>query len=345
MKACVLESVGNLVFKDVPIPKVGDGDVLLKVMACGICSSDFDRVLKTGTYNFPTIPGHEFSGKIIKVGKNVDCQWLNKRVVVFPLKPCFKCESCKQHLWQQCLQYDYCGSRSDGAFAEYISVPVWNIKEIPDNLPYSVAALVEPTAVAVHAVRAMLMEKTKVDKVAISGSGTIAILTALYARSLGIRDVVVLCRNEKKTKFIRSLGLETKLITECGNSHFYDTVIECVGSQDSIVNSLDYVAPSGTLIMVGNPSGDVCLPKQLYWRILRAELTIKGIWNSSWKNGKVDDWSIAVSWLSDNCNLVSRLISVKYRLSDADKPFIETLEKSSSKHSVIKAMYVNEDAS
>ena len=89
MKACVLEAVGQLIYQDVPDPIPKENEVLLEVKACGICSSDIDRIFKTGTYHFPTIPGHEFSGKIIGFGKGVDPELLGKRAAVFPLLPCF----------------------------------------------------------------------------------------------------------------------------------------------------------------------------------------------------------------------------------------------------------------
>lgn len=74
MKACVLEAVGNLVYKEVEKPVPKEGEVLVKIKACGICSSDIDRVFKTGTYHFPTIPGHEFAGVIEELGKG--CRWV-----------------------------------------------------------------------------------------------------------------------------------------------------------------------------------------------------------------------------------------------------------------------------
>ena len=71
MKASVLHGIDDLRYEDVEIPTIGNDDVLVKVKACGICGSDVPRVLKTGTYHFPTIPGHEFGGQIVKIGKNV----------------------------------------------------------------------------------------------------------------------------------------------------------------------------------------------------------------------------------------------------------------------------------
>ena len=95
MKACVLEGIGQLKYKDVEIPVMKKGEVLVNVKACGICSSDIPRIFTTGTYHFPTIPGHEFCGQIVDAAEDVDKSYIGKRAVIFPLLPCGECPSCK----------------------------------------------------------------------------------------------------------------------------------------------------------------------------------------------------------------------------------------------------------
>jgi len=85
MRACVLHSIGNLVYEEVPDPVLKNGEVLLKIKATGICGSDIPRVFKKGTYNFPTIPGHEFAGEIIEAAHDVDKSLIGKAAAVFPL--------------------------------------------------------------------------------------------------------------------------------------------------------------------------------------------------------------------------------------------------------------------
>ena len=127
MKVLNLRAVNDLRLEEKEIPVPGENEVLLEIHACGICSSDEERVLKTGTYHFPTVPGHEFAGKIAKLGKNVDSNLLNKKAAVFPLLPCMKCTSCKEEKYAMCSNYKYFGSRNDGAYGEYLVVPVWNL--------------------------------------------------------------------------------------------------------------------------------------------------------------------------------------------------------------------------
>ena len=131
MKALNLHAVGDLRYEDVPMPVRQAGEVLLKVHACGICGSDLPRVFTKGTYHFPTIPGHEFAGEIVEAD---DPSLVGRRAAVFPLLPCRKCEACQVGEYAQCSDYDYYGSRRDGAFAEYIAVKEWNLVFFDDSL-------------------------------------------------------------------------------------------------------------------------------------------------------------------------------------------------------------------
>jgi L-iditol 2-dehydrogenase len=121
MMACNLHGVGDLRYEEVPVPPLGADEVMLQVRAAGICGSDIPRVFEKGTYHFPTIPGHEFAGVISAVNPG-DESLLGKTVAVFPLIPCGKCAACQIGEYAQCADYDYYGSRRDGAFAEYIAV-------------------------------------------------------------------------------------------------------------------------------------------------------------------------------------------------------------------------------
>ncbi|MGN0115363.1 MAG: alcohol dehydrogenase catalytic domain-containing protein, partial [Acutalibacteraceae bacterium] len=96
MKARVLTSVGNLELKQVDIPQIKSGEVLLRVHACGICGSDIPRIFTTGTYHFPTIPGHEFAGEVVAAYDDENKSLVGKRCAVFPLIPCRECNSCQK---------------------------------------------------------------------------------------------------------------------------------------------------------------------------------------------------------------------------------------------------------
>lgn len=340
MKACVLEAVNQLEYKEVPTPIAGNGEVLLHIKACGICSSDFSRVFKSGTYHFPTIPGHEFSGIIEAVGDGVSKDLIGRRAVVFPLLPCNECEQCKLGNYALCADYNYFGSRCDGGFAEYLATPLWNIRLFDDTIPYQVAALAEPAAVAWHAVAAADLKEG--EYVCISGTGTIAIMCGIWARKKGVR-VIFPVRNKAKEEFLHSFeGFETILVDDdidtaikncCPNG--VDVVLECVGSPESICNAVKWVKTRGRVVLVGNPSGDVHLPQKLYWRILRSELTLTGVWNSVYPG----EWEQVLTEINDIKDTLARLITHTFPLSAGKRAFDQLV---SGEEFLIKALYSNE---
>lgn len=150
MKAYILQSTGDIRWETVPDPVPGEGEVTIRVRASGICGSDIPRIFKDGAHRMPLIPGHEFSGEVVGLGKNVDGRLLHKRVGVFPLVPCGGCAACRKGEYELCRDYSYLGSRRDGGFAEYAAVPAANLVKLPDAVSFDAAAMLEPMAVAVH---------------------------------------------------------------------------------------------------------------------------------------------------------------------------------------------------
>ena len=334
MKACVLEENNKITYTEIDTPQIKNNEVLVKVGACGICSSDFNRVYNNGAYFYPLVLGHEFSGTIVKTGTEISADYINKKVVVFPLLPCFECEFCKQKMYAQCKNYKYFGSRCNGAMAEYIAVPIWNIKVIPNDMDFSTAALAEPCAVAVHAVNKI--ENINEKNICISGSGAIGIMAGLIAKSKGA-NVCFALRNNKKVEFLKSLGFDN-YITEDNNEEF-DVVMECVGTNDSVTHCISLTKSKGQLILVGNPASDMHLDKKIYWKILRSEINVSGVWNSNYKNQEKDDWDSAIEFLYYN-KIVSKLVTNKYKLKDGIEAFNSM---KNSKEICLKGVFENEE--
>lgn len=320
MKACVLKNIGKLEYTEVDRPKVQKGEALIKIKACGICSSDIDRVFKTGTYHFPTIPGHEFAGEIIEIGEGVSSEYIGKKVAIFPLVPCMECDSCKSGFYQRCDNYNYFGSRSDGGFAEYISVPVWNLVMLDETMDYKLGAMCEPSAVAFHSIQRAKLSPN--DNVLIIGTGAIGILTAIWAFETGVKKVTVLGRNARKLEFIKNLGnFDTINISEVQSRVLdFDVVFECVGKQENIESALYMTKKGGTIVLTGNPAKDILLQRNVYWKILRNELTIVGTWNSSF-NSKSNDWTSVLNYMIKNSEKLLKLITHQYLLSDSEEAF------------------------
>lgn len=342
MKVLNLHAVGDLVYEEQRVPTPKEGEVLLQIRACGICSSDEERVYVTGTYHFPTIPGHEFAGLIVAAGEGVDESLLGRRASVFPLLPCRTCHSCKTEDYPMCSNYNYFGSRCDGGFAEYLAVPTWNLVLLDDSVDYRVAAMCEPAAVALHAVQ--VGGVTEGQKVAIIGTGTIGILIGAFCRLKGAR-VYICGRRQESMEFVESLGFETfsvknmeKEALERTDGIGMDVVLEAVGTNEAMEQAILGVKNSGTIVAVGNPKGDLQLQKAIYWRILRRQLTVKGTWNSNYKESD-NDWREVARLMKEGGFPFEKLITATYRLEEYQKAMDFLRDKSVSK---AKVMFVNE---
>jgi L-iditol 2-dehydrogenase len=215
MKACVLYAIGDLRCEEVTRPQAGKGKVLLKIKASGICGSDIARIFTKGTYHFPTIPGHEVSGIIEEVGEGVDPALINRKAAVFPLVPCMKCDACRIGEYAQCGDYNYFGSRCDGGFAEYIAVPVWNLVMVPDSLSFEEAAMAEPAAVAIHALRQAGIEIG--DNVAIFGAGPIGLMLGQWAYAWGAGKVLLVDIDDSKIAFAKKMGFQHSINSKEGD--------------------------------------------------------------------------------------------------------------------------------
>ncbi len=237
MKAYVLHGINELRYEDVNKPVPQPDEVRVQVKAAGICGSDIPRIYKTGAHRHPLIPGHEFSGVVESAGGTAGKEWIGKRVGVFPLIPCRRCGSCKKQKYELCEAYGYLGSRQDGGFAEYVSVPVSNLIALPDSVSYEAAAMLEPMAVAVHAMQRVSVETG--DTVAVCGLGTIGRLLAMVLQANGVSRLMLIGNKDSQRQFaeiiegaayydMREPEARKRLVRECEEKGV-DVFFECVG--------------------------------------------------------------------------------------------------------------------
>ncbi len=282
MKAAVLHRVGDLRIEERTAPVAGAAETVVKVAACGVCSSDVHRIMRDGTYSFPLIPGHEYSAHDER----------GRLVAVYPLKPCYACEQCAAKRYQCCTNYDYTGSRCDGGFAEYVTVPEANLVPVPEGVSAAEAAMTEPAAVGMHAMRVAGMEAG--DTVVVIGCGTIGLIAAQVARALGAGRVVPVDIAEERLAVARSLGF-----AETANSRddlaktlgaVGDVVVEMVGLSATYNLAIDLTKAGGVSVFTGNIAHDLTVPRSRVSTILRKELTIRGTWNSTALGDGATDW-------------------------------------------------------
>lgn len=330
MKAWVLHGVNDLRLEDVPTPRPGEQEVLVAVKAAGICGSDIPRIYHTGAHTHPLIPGHEFSGEVVELGKDTDRKWLGRRVGIFPLIPCGKCVPCQKKQYEMCRGYSYLGSRRDGGFAEYASVPVWNLISLPEQAAYEAAAMLEPMAVAVHAMRRLAPQTSVRERIAVCGLGTIGLLLLMFLKEAGFENVYAIGNKEFQKKMALKMGLREqdycdskkmdphKWLMERTHGDGADFFFECVGKNETFELAVKSMAPAGKVTLVGNPFSNMALEKEVYWKILRNQLTITGTWNSSFFHKPEDDWNYVLERLSKGKICPEELISHRFSLGELE---------------------------
>ena len=343
MKAFVLEDIADIRLEEVLMPVPGEKEVLVKVGAVGICGSDIPRIYKTGAYSFPLIPGHEFSGQVEAVGAGVDSACCGKRVGIFPLIPCKKCGPCLKKQYEMCRNYSYLGSRRDGGFAEYVSVPVNNLVELPDNVSFEEAAMLEPMAVAVHAMRRV--QPKPLDTVAVCGLGTIGLLLVMFLKEAGVENILVIGNKEFQRQSVLRLGISEENYCDCKkedaekwistrtNGTGVDIFFECVGKNETVTQAINSTVPGGKIMLVGNPYSDMNLEKAVYWKILRHQLLVTGTWNSSFyfpedEAVEPDDWRYVLKKLEEKKIAPAELITHKFSLENLEQGFLIMRDKS-----------------
>ena len=306
MNAAVLHAVGDLRYEKVPFPTVKEGEVLVKVVACGVCGSDIPRVYKSGTYHFPTIPGHEFSGQIVD---DPEGTLTGKYAAIFPLLPCRKCASCEVGEYVNCSDYDYYGSRRDGGFAEYIAIDRRNLIILPDGVDPVVASLCEPGAVGRAAIRRLNVQLG--DLCVIYGAGPIGLIAAQWARVAGAAKVRVVDISEEKLAFAAKFGFEAYDEKRDGKA---DCVLEGTGVSPALNNAILALKSHGRLVLMGNPARDMTINQSTYSQVLRKEILMRGTWNSSY-NQVINDWSATVDAMSSGLVKYEELITHRYPIS------------------------------
>lgn len=328
MNAYVLHGSNNIRYEEVAIPSPMPGEVLVEVKACGICGSDVPRAYKTGAHVHPLIIGHEFSGVVTALGEGADAKWLNKRVGIFPLIPCKECLPCTNKQYEMCRNYSYLGSRRDGGFAEYVAVPQENLIELPDEVSFEEAAMLEPMAVAVHAMRGI--DVTPPDSVAICGMGTIGLLLLMFLKEKGVTNLYVIGNKESQKNNAVLAGVKEadfcdtrltdpeKWLMDKTDGKEVNVFFECVGKNETVLQAINMTTPGGRIMLVGNPYSDMNWEKAVYWKILRNQLTLKGTWNSSFTHEETDDWHYVLQKLKEGKISPEKLISHRFSLEELE---------------------------
>ncbi len=273
-----------------PVPSIGEDDVLVRVRACGVCGSDvhgYDG--STGRRIPPLVMGHEAAGTIDRVGAAVTGFAPGDRVTFDSTVSCGDCDFCRRGEINLCDRRTVlgvsCGDyRRHGAFAEYVSVPARICYRLPDALPFEHAALIEAVSVAVHAVG--LKVPAPDDDVAVLGCGMIGLLIIQVLRERGCKSIIGVDLDERRTAMAMQLGATAALgasdvpsaIRRATNGRGADHAFEVVGRSETVQAAVRSVRKGGTVTLVGNLSPSVDLPLQ---DVVSRQLTLLGSCASS----------------------------------------------------------------
>ncbi len=344
MKALVLQADRQLVYtENHPIPPAPDERpaALVRIAACGICGSDIPRGFAGKAYHYPLVMGHEFSGLVeepVPGGKFAK----GDRVAVFPLIPKnMETDPANQtgH-YAQSREYDYYGSRRDGAFGEFLRVPEWNLFPVPDHVDLLHASMTEPAAVALHGVRKMRVLAGA--DAAVFGAGPIGNMTAQWLRIHGCARVFIVDVEPRKLALAADMGFIPVNATEVDPSAFIadqtsggvQFSVEACGLPATFLQAVQTAGMFGEVVFLGNIAGEFRIGEKDFSNILRKELTIHGTWNSRVTPLGTDDWTTVLKHLDRDLQ-VAPLITDKLPLSCGPAVFNDLVDRSNYHNKVI----------
>lgn len=326
MRAIVYEGPGKVVVKDVAKPRVGPRDLLIRVMAAGICGSDLEMARGNRPDVIPPrIPGHELAGDVDEVGSNVTKFQVGERVVVEPILSCGECKNCRAGRYNICKDLKFMGVHIDGAFAQFLSIPEWRAYSIPKGFSYDEATVLEPTAVGVHVVRRAGVSPG--DSVAILGAGPIALQIAQVAKATGAGYVMMTDVLDYRLELAKRLAADIVInptredpvqrIKQATDGEGADVVIEVVGSSKTILQTMDLVRVGGRILVAGlSVESFVTEPPTFWMRQLLKEVTIE-----TSRSYAANDWSATMKLASRGAIDCSALVTHRFRLEDASRAY------------------------
>ena len=255
----VMTAPGKIEFREIPVPEIGENEVLIKIMKIGVCGSDIHVYHGEHPFtSYPVTQGHEVSGEVVKTGTAVSGIKPGQKVTIQPQVVCGRCYPCRHGKYNLCEELKVMGFQTTGVASHYFAVDQAKVTPLPDEMSYDEGAMIEPLAVAVHAVRRA--GDVKGAKIAVLGAGPIGILVAQAAKGMGADQVMI--------TDVSSLRLEKA--TECGvdfcvntrNQDFgeamvhnfgpdkADVIYDCAGNNITMGQAIKYARKGSVIILV-----------------------------------------------------------------------------------------------
>jgi threonine dehydrogenase-like Zn-dependent dehydrogenase len=232
----------KLSLRDLPTPEaVAKGEALIRVRLAGICNTDLE--ITSGYMGFQGVLGHEFVGEVVE---SPDGSLMGERVVGEINAGCGECRWCRADMARHCPNRTVLGILNrDGAFAEFVSLPVVNLYRVPDGIPDEQAVFVEPLAAAMEIQEQLQIEPR--HRVSVFGDGKLGLLIAMALRLTGC-EITLVGKHPKKMRLVESLGVVTREVTSLDDERF-DLVVEATGSPEGLPLAVKHTEPRGTVVL------------------------------------------------------------------------------------------------
>lgn len=277
MRAAVIEMPNEVVIKDIPDPSPLASEVVVKVEACGICGTDIHVIRgEFGLTRYPIVPGHEFCGEVVALGRDVRTVRVGDFVAVDPSLYDGTCAQCRSGRFNLCQNWNGIGvGHTNGACAELVAVPAANAFRVPDGIPRHWATLVEPLSCAVHGLDQI--ESAVARDWLIYGAGTMGLLLAQLAKHNGAARVDVVETNDQRHALATMMGADRVAASadQFERPGGWDVVIDATGVIPAIEDGLNRVARAGTFLMFGVARADA-VAKFSPFRVYNYEIKIVG---------------------------------------------------------------------
>jgi len=297
MRALYLDKTLTLC-EDYATPTPPPGEALVRVRLAGVCNTDLELV--RGYMSFRGVPGHEFVGEVVQCESAPE--WIGQRVVGEINAACGQCETCRAGRPTHCPHRTTLGiAGRDGAFAEYLCLPIANLHRVPENVPDEAAVFVEPLAAACEITQAVHIRPT--DRVAVLGDGKLGLLCAQVLQLTGC-DLLVIGHHEESLEILRRRGIQTTRRADIPMSA-YDVVVEATGTPEGFATARQLVRPRGTIVLKSTYHGAV---DANLTRVVVDEVTLAG--------SRCGPFEPALRLLAQNLVEVMPLIQGRFQLSE-----------------------------
>ena len=255
----VMTAPGVIEFREIPVPEIGENDVLVKIIKIGVCGSDIHVYHGEHPFtSYPVTQGHEVSGEVVKVGSGVTGLTEGQKVTIQPQVVCGKCYPCRHGKYNLCEELKVMGFQTTGMASHYFAVDAAKVTPLPEEMSFDEGAMIEPLAVAVHAVKRA--GDVNGAKIAVLGAGPIGILVAQTAKGLCAESVMITDVSDLRLAKARECGVDfcvntrdkdfgEEMIRNFGPDKA-DVIYDCAGNNITMGQAVKYARKGSTIILV-----------------------------------------------------------------------------------------------